>query len=120
LLYLLSGEHVLVTSAHILGELERVLSYPRLLKRSALSPKDIVDYLENLAAVSYLVQPETVPEDVLRDPTDGPIAGTALAGKADVLCTRDADLFDERAQRFCSAHGIRVMTDLEFISKFEI
>jgi putative PIN family toxin of toxin-antitoxin system len=119
LLHIISN-HVVIISPYILGELERVLTYPRLLKRSGLSLNDIGEYLENLAAISCLVTPETVPGDVLRDATDAPILGTALAGKADVLCTRDADLFEESVQRFCSARGIELLTDLQFIDKFKI
>ena len=109
------GSHTLILSSYILWELERVLAYPRLLKRSGLSPDDIAEYLENLAEIAYLVTPEPVPEYVLRDPTDGPILGTALAGQAEILCTRDADLLAEDVRRFCSAKGIRVLTDLEFL-----
>ena len=120
LLHVISGSNILVISADILGELERVLRYPRLLTRSGLTSDDIAQYLENLAAVSCLVRPESLPADVLRDPTDEPILGTALAGEADVLCTRDADLFEEKVQRFCRARDIQVLTDSEFISKFNI
>jgi predicted nucleic acid-binding protein len=91
-----------------------------LLKRSGLTTNDIAEYLENLAASSCLVTPETIPVGLLRDPADAAILGTALAGKADVLCTRDEDLFEEKAQRFCAANGIQVMTDVQFIDAFKI
>jgi putative PIN family toxin of toxin-antitoxin system len=114
-LHVTSGSDVLILSPYILAELERVLTYPRLLTRSGLSPSDIAEYLENLALISCLVTPDSVPENLLRDPTDAPILGTALAGRADILCTRDADLFDESVQRFCAAHKIRLLTDLQFL-----
>jgi predicted nucleic acid-binding protein len=44
--------------------------------------------------------------------------GTALAGRAEILCTRDADLLAENVKRFCAAKGIRVVTDLEFLEAF--
>jgi predicted nucleic acid-binding protein len=56
---------------------------------------------------------------LLRDATDAPILGTALAGRADILCTRDADLFEERVQRFCAAKGIRLLTELEFLQALD-
>ncbi len=120
LLYAISDAAVLVVSPYILGELERVLTYPRLLKSSGLTASDIAEYLESLAAAASLVQPEAVPRDVLRDPTDTLVLGTALAGKAKILCTRDADFFDAKVQRFCEVKGIRVLTDLEFIDQFKI
>lgn len=120
LLHLLSGAGVLVLSPYILAELERVLTYPRLLKRSGMTSRDIAEYLENLADLSCLVAPKAVPGDVLRDPTDAAILGTAVAGKADVLCTRDEDLFDESVRRFCAENGIQLLTDLQFIETFRI
>jgi len=40
----------------------------------------------------------------------------AAAGKADVLCTRNIRHFDvPEVQDFCSAHGIRVLTDLDVL-----
>jgi putative PIN family toxin of toxin-antitoxin system len=115
-----SSSDVLIISPYILGELERVLTYPRLLQRSGLTSGDIAEYLENLALLSCLVAPKNVPEGVLRDPADAPILGTALAGKADVLCTRDAGFFEEKVQRFCEANGIQVRTDLQFLDTLKI
>jgi len=118
LVHVTSGSDTLILSPYILWELERILTYPRLLKRSGLSPGDIAEYLENLAQISHLVTPEHVPGNLLRDPTDEPILGTALAGEAEILCTRDADLLAENVKRFCAAKGIRVLTDLEFLEAF--
>ena len=115
LLYVVAGSDVLILSQHLLQELERILAYPRLLKRSGMTPFDISEYLEYLARASTLVDPLPIPEDVLRDGTDYPVLGTALAGKADVICTRDADFFAETVQRFSAAHGIRILTDVELL-----
>jgi putative PIN family toxin of toxin-antitoxin system len=117
LLQVASGPDILILSPYILGELQRVLTYPRLLQRSGLSPADIAEYLESLARIACLVTPQQIPENLLRDPTDEPILGTALAGQAEILCTRDADLFTENVQRFCATKGIRVFTDLEFLER---
>ena len=113
-----SGSDTLILSPYMLWELERILTYPRLLKRSGLSPSDVVEYLENLGQIACLVTPEQVPEKLLRDPTDGPILGTALAGQAELLCTRDADLLAENVKRCAAAKGIRMLTDLEFLKTF--
>ena len=118
LVHVTSASDTLILSPYILWELERILTYPRLLKRSGLSSSDIAEYLENLAQVASLVTPEEIPKNLLRDPTDGPILGTALAGQAEILCTRDADLLTENVRRFCAAKGIRGITDLEFLEVF--
>ena len=120
LVHVTSGSDTLILSPYILWELERILTYPRLLKRSGLNPSDIAEYLEDLAHIACLVTPEPVPENLLRDSTDGPILGTALAGHAEILCTRDADLLEENVRRFCSGTGIRVLTDLEFLEVFRV
>lgn len=115
LLAVISGSNVLVLSPYLLQELQRILVYPRLLKHSGLTPSDVAEYLEYLARSSTLVDPAPVPADLLRDPADGPILGTALAGRADVICTRDADFFVENVRQFSLARGIRIMTDVEML-----
>ena len=120
LLHVVSGSDVLILSQHLLQELERILAYPRLLKRSGLTPFDISEYLDYLARASTLVDPLPVPKDVLRDETDYPVLGTALAGKAEVICTRDADFFAENVRRFSAEGGIRILTDLELLRSLGI
>lgn len=111
-----TGPHVLITSSYILAELERVLTYPRLLKRSGLGPPDIAAYLEHLSTISHLVEPLPVPPDLLRDPADEPILGTALAGRAEFLCTLDADLREDGVRIFAGISGTRIVTDLELLN----
>jgi putative PIN family toxin of toxin-antitoxin system len=113
-----SSPDILILSPYILWELERILTYPRLLKRSGLHAGDIAEYLETLGKIACLVTPERVPEKLLRDPTDGPILGTGLAGQAGILCTHDADLLAENVKQFCATRDIRVLTDLEFLEAF--
>ncbi len=119
LLYVVAGSDVLILSQYLLQELERILAYPRLLRSSGLTPADITAYLEYLASASTLVDPSAVPEALLRDATDNPVLGTALAGKADVICTRDADFFAENAQRFSAARGIRILSDVELLRSLQ-
>lgn len=116
LLHVVSGPHALVLSRYLLQEVQRVLAYPRLLKKSDLTQSDITEYMEFLAEASSLVQPVAVPTGVLRDRSDDPVLGTAVSGKADVLCTRDADFFDEKVIHFSAALGIQILTDLELLT----
>jgi len=115
LLHVSAGPDVLIVSRYLLQELERVLTYPRLLRRSGLTPLDITEFMEFLARVSTLVDPAPVPENVLRDQSDVPVLGTALARAADVICTRDADFFEDRVQHFGARRGIRILTDAELL-----
>ena len=115
LLFVATGSEVLVVSQYLLQELRRILAYPRVMKSSGLTALDISEYLDYLARVSTLVHPLSVPEKLLRDPADEPVLGTALAGNADIICTRDADFFTEEVRRFSAAHGIQILSDLELL-----
>ena len=115
LLHAAGGTNTIILSQYLLQELGRVLTYPKLLKRSRLTRGDIAEYLEYLARVSTLVDPVPVPSNLLRDRSDEPILGTALAGQADVICTLDADFFDENVRQFSATNRIRVMTELELL-----
>jgi putative PIN family toxin of toxin-antitoxin system len=115
LVQILTGPHALILSPYVLSELERVLTYPRLLKPAGLTAADIGDYLEYLARASTLVDPLPVPPDLIRDRADEPVLGTALAAQAHVICTLDADFFTEKVRRFCEAKGIKVLTDIELL-----
>ena len=103
LLAVISGSDVLVLSPYLLQELQRILVYPRLLRRSGLAPSGVAEYVQYLACCSTLVDPVPVPGDLLRDRADEPVLGTALAGRADVICTRDADFFVENVRQFSMA-----------------
>jgi len=120
LLFVATGSDVLILSQYLLQELRRVLTYPRLLRRSGLTPLDISEYLDYLARVSTLVHPLSVPENLLSDQADEPVLGTALAGNADVICTRDAHFFAEEVQHFCAPRGIQILTDLDLIRLFQL
>jgi len=100
------------------GSKTRVLTYPRVLRSSGLAPLDVAEYLEFLVGAATVVNPSSVPEDLLKDLADAPVLGTALAGKADVLCTRDAHFFSAAVQKFTAAHAIQVLTDLELLRRF--
>jgi len=76
--------------------------------------------LDYLASASTLVRPASVPKNLLRDPTDEPVLGTALAGQADVICTRDADFYAEDVQRFCASQGIQILTDVELLRSLRL
>jgi uncharacterized protein len=83
------GAHELVTSEHILEELERHLAGK--FKLPARRVKEIVAFVREHAEV---VEPATMDPGACRDPDDLPVLGTALAGRAELLVTGDADLLE--------------------------
>jgi putative PIN family toxin of toxin-antitoxin system len=77
----------IVVSEHILDEVRRNAS-----EKFGAPADDVnaaVDFLRRHADV---VVPASMPADACRDPDDRPVLGTAVAGRADVLVTGDAEL----------------------------
>ena len=109
------GQHQLILSPFLLEETERVLNYPRIQSLYALSPADIEEQMNLLAAVAEIVDPAPGEPVVLCDSHDDPVVYTALAGRADILCTLDRHFYDPRVVEFFRAHNIAVMSDVELL-----
>jgi putative PIN family toxin of toxin-antitoxin system len=109
---IVSGPHVLVLSPAILLEVQRVLSYPHVQARWPLAVEAIEKYLILLESAGFLVELPEVFSAVVSDPDDDPILQTAIAGRADVLCTRDEAFRHEVVERVCAARGIRILDDV--------
>ncbi len=105
----------LVVSEYILNELERVLQYPRLQKLYGLTADEVGEYVREVRAVATVVRPATGPRVVPGDAADDAIVYTAVAGRADILCSLDQHLFDPEVMAYCARRGIRVMTDVELL-----
>lgn len=109
--------HILVTSPFILGELWRVLRCPRLRALHGLSDEDISDFIRAVANAAAVVNiPITGSElAISNDPNDDPIIATAMAGKAEVVCTLDRHLRNPEVVAHCLARGIRMLTDVQLL-----
>ena len=117
LVTILTGPHVLVMSEAILTEVRRVLSYPRIQARWPLSSEAIEKYATLLRENSALTDlPESFPA-VISDPDDDLVLQTAIAGKADVLCSRDAAFEPDHVRQVCAAHGIRIIGDVALLNE---
>lgn len=79
-----------VISRYILDEVARVL--PRLNARLQWRDVDFVDFLDTLAMLTDVVEPQSLPDGTVRDTADLPVLGTLLASQADYLVTGDHDL----------------------------
>ncbi len=85
-----SGHILPLVSRDALKELIRVLTCPKF-ALSVSEQRDLLDdYLPFCESVTVPVPPPVVPE--CRDPFDRPFLELALAGRADVMVTGDADL----------------------------
>jgi putative PIN family toxin of toxin-antitoxin system len=111
--------HVLVLSGFIISELRRVLRYDRVRKMHGLDDAGIERYILAVESVGSMV---TIPVAwqgpiVVRDPNDDPIVHTAVAGAADVLCTRDRHLHHSDVTQYCRSRGIEVVADIELLAR---
>ncbi len=115
LLELLGRRHRLILSGSVLDEVERVLHYPRLLKRFALSGVEITQFVAFLAASSEIVEIDETITPPIRDPQDIHILQTAISGKAEYLCTLDQHFYETPVVAFCSNRDIAIISDLDLL-----
>lgn len=109
--------HVLVLSGYILSELSRILRYERVRPLHGLTDAGIDQYLADLQSVGVTMELPNGPiaPIVPHDPADDGIIATAIAGQADILCTRDRHFHHPEVRTHCETRGIRVLTDLELL-----
>lgn len=108
-------EHVIALSPFILGEVGKVLSYPRMQELFGLTADEIHEHVDFLRSISRIVEPQTGLPIVLLDPNDDAVLYTAVAAGADVLCVRDLHFYDSNVVAFCAREDISVMDDLALL-----
>jgi putative PIN family toxin of toxin-antitoxin system len=121
-LQLLSASpHLPVISPVLLDELTRVLRYPRLRALHGLDDADIAQFVRDVEAAS-LVVPLTSPSvtAVQSDPDDNAVIAAAIAGQAEVICTRDRHFRQQDVIDFCAQHGIRIVDDIELLNELRL
>ena len=99
----------------MLDELGRVLSYPRLLRRSRLTPSGISEYLRFLPASAWLVEIDESVSAPIRDADDMHVILTAIVGSVEFLCTLDAHFYEPPVVTFCERLRIRVVDDVDLL-----
>jgi putative PIN family toxin of toxin-antitoxin system len=107
--------HTLITASPLLTELVRILQYPRVRALHGLDDVGIQTYIQSVQVGSAAVIPVSPPPIQTRDPDDDLVIATAIAGHADVVCTRDQHFFDSSIQSACGAHGIRILNDSDLL-----
>ena len=119
LLPLIVPPHLLLFSSESFRELSEVLHYPRILRLHGLSDSELDKFLRGVKSAALIVAlPAGVPPRVVPDDEDDDyLVGTAIHAKAEVLCTRDRDLFHSDVLAYCRAHGVEVMDDLELLAR---
>jgi putative PIN family toxin of toxin-antitoxin system len=108
-------DHVIALSLFILGEVGKVLSYPRMQMLFGLTAEEIHGHVNFLRAISRIVQPQIGLPVVLLDPNDDAVLYTAVAAGADILCVRDRHFYDDHVLAFCARENILVMDELTLL-----
>jgi uncharacterized protein len=101
----LAGHFELVTTPILLGELRRVLTYPKL----QVVIGDADELIDLLALAAIVVTP-TEAVELVRDPDDDRLIEAALAAHADLIVTGDQDLLT-----LGHVNQIQILTPREFL-----
>jgi len=108
-------DHVIALSPFILGEVGKVLSYPRMQELFGLSGDEIHGHVDFLRSISRIIEPHPGLPVVLLDPNDDAVLYTAVTAGADVLCVKDRHFYDPHVVAFCAHENIRVMDELALL-----
>jgi uncharacterized protein len=104
------GEMELFLSLPILGEIRRVLLYPRLQKKHGLSVEQIDDLLANTRSAAHITPGRLVVQAVADDPTDDKYIACALEANANYIVSGDNHLL-----RLGHYQEIQIVTPAKFL-----
>ena len=111
---LIQGREQGITSNYILKEIERTLFSGRIRFKYQIRREEILTLLWTIQNRLEVVEPVELTFS-MRDPTDLPILGTALAGQATHLVTGDRDfLQDPNLLSWMRERGVLIVTPGEF------
>ena len=104
--------YILVTSEAIIAEIERVLRYPRIRDRYAVTGQDIVRLVESLRADALVVPGNYEVSGISPDPGDDKFLACALEAQADCIVTGDPHLLT-----LGHYQGIAILKPHEFLER---
>jgi uncharacterized protein len=105
-----AGRFQLVTSEAILGEIGRVLRYPKIARRHRWLETEILAFMESLEALAIMTPGNLRLRMIDADPADDRYLECAVEGEAAYVVTGDRHLLDLRAYR-----DIEILSPREFI-----
>lgn len=109
--------HMLIVSPDMLAEVYDVLTRDHITSLHGLTQGEVREFVQRLEAASLVVAfpQESVPVVVPTDRDDDVVIATAVAGRADVICTLDRHLHRQQVCDYCAERGIRILKDDELL-----
>lgn len=112
--YVFENKIRLFTSPSIIEELQRVLSYPKLVKRHGLEKEELKKFVSDLLSIVSLVEGKKAIDAIVKDPADNNYLSCALDAKADFIVSGDIHLLNLR-----DYEGIQIVTPAQFLEMLE-
>jgi len=88
----LNNDYLILVTEPLIGELERVLLYPKFTQQLTKHNLTFQSVVNNYRASAVLVESTEVPVDVVRDPKDRAVLECTVGGNADFIVSGDKDL----------------------------
>jgi len=92
--YVFENKIRLFTSPSIIEELERVLSYSRLMKRHGLEEEELKEFISELLSIMPLTEEEKIIKVIMEDLSDNKYLSCALNAKVDFIVSGDVHLLN--------------------------
>jgi len=108
----IDGKMLCFASAPLIEELERVLGYDKLAKRSASLNTTIAELVADYLELVELVMVADISPAVSADPDDDALLATALAADAEVIVSGDAHLLNLKHYQ-----GVPIVTAAECLRR---
>jgi hypothetical protein len=105
-------DYVLVTSEAIIAEIERVLRYPRIRDRYAITDQDVVKLLASLRTDAWVIPGDYEVAGVSIDPDDDKFLACALEAQADCIVSGDPHLRNLKQYQ-----GIDILSPFAFLDR---
>lgn len=112
--YVFENKIRLFTSSSIIEELERVLSYSRLMKRHGLEKEELKEFISALLSIMSLVEERKTIEVIMDDPSDNKYLSGALNAKVDFIVSGNVHLLNLKEYE-----GIRITTPAQLLEIME-
>jgi len=108
--YVFENKLRLFTSPSIIEEMERVLSYPKLMKRHGLEKEELREFVSDLLSIMLLIEEEKTTEVIMEGPSDNKYLSCAINGKVDFIISGDIHLLN-----LGEYEGIQIVTPTRFL-----